>query len=96
MRWVGGRALHECETFHPFGFDLCHKYILYLYLYCIGIFACATDVRGRYAIPPCVCQLRNPLHAMMGAITVLESGDADEADTRWQVPLCRFCVFDLI
>jgi hypothetical protein len=30
-------------------------------------------------------QLRNPLHAMLGALTVLESGDGGEEELRWQV-----------
>jgi signal transduction histidine kinase len=36
-------------------------------------------------------QLRNPLHALVGAVTVLESGDAGVEDVRWQVKSLRQC-----
>jgi signal transduction histidine kinase len=34
-------------------------------------------------------QLRNPLHAMMGAVSMLESGDAPPDEARWQVQALR-------
>lgn len=34
-------------------------------------------------------QLRNPLHAMMGAVTVMETGGTDEAELAWQIKALR-------
>ena len=52
----------------------------------MGVLQDARDKAANIVVP---MQLRNPLHAMVGALTILESGDIDAADTRRELTSLR-------
>jgi signal transduction histidine kinase len=52
----------------------------------VGVLHDARDKAANNVVP---MQLRNPLHAMVGALTILEFGDIDAADTRRELTSLR-------